>query len=403
MFAAEVIVAGFAFLGLRIGPAQRHFFFLRCVHGGLDVVFDERDFLKGHGAGELQRDRGGAFDGEFVAHHVLGAVGGFAAAVGDDVVRCAVSMTLAHGIDDAFAARILGINHGVADVRAAVVAAALKAELVAFGEGVRHPTAGLPAADGVVLGGASRAAGVFVVLAGTLINFDHWFELAAPVPPVGAHVADAGVAGADAAELLEVFIEHECVWRWLMHATITDGQARKRAHAALSEDDIAMSFGITHAAFVAEHRREVSGQHEGICGLLREPPGVLAAIAVIVIATAEPVHGCGIDGVAPHVLQRAVAAAVSADLGVAMEFSAQDAQFFARDIRTITANACNLSALSLGALAERSVGTWQHCERLQRGCFDIAAENEAAEIDIVVEGVLARIQCGVAAFAAGCL
>ena len=57
--------------------------------------------------------------------------------------------------------------------------------------------------------------------------------------------------------------------------------------------------------------------------------------AVVVIAVAEPVHAGDVDGVAPHVFQRAVVAAVAADLGVAMELAADDLQVLAADAAAI--------------------------------------------------------------------
>jgi len=44
----------------------------------------------------------------------------------------------------------------------------------------------------------------------------------------------------------------------------------------------------------------------------------IAASAVVVISAAEPVHRGHVDGVTPHVFERAVVAAVAADLGVAV-------------------------------------------------------------------------------------
>jgi hypothetical protein len=59
-------------------------------------------------------------------------------------------------------------------------------------------------------------------------------------------------------------------------------------------------------------------------GLLDQPPGVLLAAAVVVVAVADPVEVGRVQRVAPHVLQRAVVAAVLRDLGVAVELAAQE-------------------------------------------------------------------------------
>ena len=92
-----------------------------------------------------------------------------------------------------------------------------------------------------------------------------------------------------------------------------------------------MAFGIADAALVGIGRIERAGQAEGVGGFLREPPGVFAVAAVVVIAAAEPIHAGDVDGVAPHVFERAVVAAVAADFGVAVEFAADDLQVLAAD------------------------------------------------------------------------
>ena len=50
------------------------------------------------------------------------------------------------------------------------------------------------------------------------------------------------------------------------------------------------------------------------------------AAAVIVIAAADPVHGGGVDRIAPLIEQLAVVAAVHRDFAVAVKFAAHDAQ-----------------------------------------------------------------------------
>ena len=87
-----------------------------------------------------------------------------------------------------------------------------------------------------------------------------------------------------------------------------------------------MALRIAHAAFVAEHRSELAGDQERVGHLLREPPGVLAEPAVVVVATAGPVHVGGVDEVAPGVDDVAVIAAVAADRGVPVELPAQQPQ-----------------------------------------------------------------------------
>ena len=188
-----------------------------------------------------------------------------------------------------------------------------------------------------------------------------------------------------------------------MHAHIAQRQAGQSAYAALGKDHIAVPFGIDHAALVAEHGREGLGQEEGVGGLLREPPGVLAAIAVVVVAVPDPVHGGGVDGVAPHVLQRAVIGAVSADFGMAVKFATQDLPLSARDLAAVAADGGQFGALGLRALAggrivQRGLGAG-----LEQGGLHGIRGMQAAEVHVVVKGVLAGIQRGVAAFAAGSL
>ncbi len=59
-----------------------------------------------------------------------------------------------------------------------------------------------------------------------------------------------------------------------------------------------------HAPLVGEHRREGAADLEDVGRLLRDPPGVLAAVAVVVVAVADPVQRRGVDAVAPHVHQQ---------------------------------------------------------------------------------------------------
>jgi hypothetical protein len=58
------------------------------------------------------------------------------------------------------------------------------------------------------------------------------------------------------------------------------------------------AFGIADAALVVVHWQEPRAQRVGIRELLRQPPGVFAPAAVIVIAATYPIERRGIDTLA---------------------------------------------------------------------------------------------------------
>ena len=80
--------------------------------------------------------------------------------------------------------------------------------------------------------------------------------------------------------------------------------------------------GHSHASFVGVGGDEPGRIVVDVHGLLRDPPGILVAEAVVVVAVAQPIHVGRVLGVAPHVLQRAVAVAMGRVFGVAMELAA---------------------------------------------------------------------------------
>src|SRR5206468_8631006 len=114
--------------------------------------------------------------------------------------------------------------------------------------------------------------------------------------------------------------------------------------------------GIRHAPLVGIGRIERAGQAECVGRLLRQPPGVFAMAAVVVITAAEPVHRGDVDGVAPHVFERTIIAAVAADLRMAMELTTDDLQVLSADAGTVTPNAIELGALLLRRVARLSAG-----------------------------------------------
>src|SRR5207248_8894195 len=99
--------------------------------------------------------------------------------------------------------------------------------------------------------------------------------------------------------------------------------------------------------------------------------------------------GRHVDSVAPHVFERPVVAAIAANFGVAVEFAADDLQVFAADIRTILANAVDVGALLLRGVARLSAGIGLNFGGDQRGGLGIAAGFEAADVEVIIEGILA--------------
>src|SRR5205085_10940132 len=146
-------------------------------------------------------------------------------------------------------------------------------------------------------------------------------------------------------------------------------------------------FGIGGAPLVRIGRVKQAGEAEGVRGFLRQPPGVFAVPAVVVIAAAEPIHGRDVDGVAPHIFEGAVVSAVAADLGMAVEFAADDLQVFAADIRAVFANAVDFGALLLRGVARLSAGIGLNFGGDQRGGLGDAAGLEAAGVEVVIGGL----------------
>ncbi len=192
-------------------------------------------------------------------------------------------------------------------------------------------------ADGILLIVRARRARHFVILPVALIDLDHGLGIGVIVAPVRPHAGPAGVRGDNAVELLEIGIQHQRVWR-LHHGRLAGSrQARQWPDSALRENHVAMSLGILHAALVVKHRDESSGAVEDVGELLRNPPRIFAARAVVVIAAAGPIHVGGVDEVAVLVDDRAVVSAVHGNLAVAVKFAAKDAQGTGRGLQPVVA------------------------------------------------------------------
>src|SRR5207237_3739629 len=99
-----------------------------------------------------------------------------------------------------------------------------------------------------VVAGTGRALAL-IGHAVALVNFDDGLDLGVVVAPVGPHGGGAGVAGADAAQFLQIAVEHLGVVgvdAGHLPVTVRLGQPRQRADAALGEDAVAVAVRIGH-------------------------------------------------------------------------------------------------------------------------------------------------------------
>ena len=256
-----------------------------------------------------------------------------------------------HRLEQSFAGVVLRIHQGITDMGRTVVATRLERESIALLEGEVHEAQWLPSANGIVSRRATRGAGALVILPRTLVDFHHRLNLRIPVAPIGTHARRAGMRSADAIKSLKILIKHLGVGRVTGEVAGRLRQTWKRPDAALFENDVTVAFGIRHAALIGERWLEFSGDSESVGRLLRQPPGILAAGAVIMVAATEPIHGGDVDRIAPHIFQRPVTPAVAGDFGMSVEFAADDLEIRAVDFRAVGAGAGDFFALfhSFGA------------------------------------------------------
>ncbi len=172
---------------------------------------------------------------------------------------------------------------------------------------------------------------------------------------------------------------------------IAGREARQRQDAALGEHHVAMAVRIGDAAFVGEHGREDPRDVIRVGELLRQPPRILAAGAVVVVAVADPVEGNGVDGVAEHVFERAVRRAVPGNFRVPMKLAAQEAIGLAAGFHAVLAHALDRLFLS-DELGRRLLDDFDLVlDQLRR--HRLARQIDDAHVNLVVD-VLGR---GVAA------
>src|SRR5437762_13532560 len=128
-----------------------------------------------------------------------------------------------------------------------------------------------------------------------------------------------------------------------------------------------MPFRIHDAPLVAEHRDEGAWRIKNVGQLLLEPPGVLPAAPIVVIAAAYPSESAGVEDVAPLVEDRAILPAIHRDLAVAMEFPTHNPISIRRRTAVIPQQ---LHRLRFGAVARFSRGSRRaggpHGRRLPR-------------------------------------
>ena len=122
----------------------------------------------------------------------------------------------------------------------------------------------------------------------------------------------------------------------------------------------------------------------GVGELLREPPGIFAAAAVVVIAVADPVELDGVDGVAEHVFEGAVGSAVPGDFGVAMVLAAQILKRLAGDLEAMLFHALDGGVLG-GQLGCHLILAGIMRDQYRRHGF--ARQVDGAEVNLIVDVV----------------
>ena len=125
--------------------------------------------------------------------------------------------------------------------------------------------------------------------------------------------------------------------------------------------------------------------------LLDQPPGVFLAAAVVVVAVADPVEVGGVEGVAPHVFERPVGAAVLRDLGVPVELAPEELIGLAAGPDPVVAHPGDVGRLV-------GVDRGRDGRRLgsrRTGSAARAGEVERGDLEVVVDHPLGRPGVGV--------
>ena len=169
-----------------------------------------------------------------------------------------------------------------------MIARSLKAKPVTSRQRIRHESQRPPAADRILGGVRARSVRNLIILAVSLIDLHHRLHNRIIVAPVRPHVGPRGMNRGDTVKIAQVFVEHLRVRRRAGRRILGRfREPRQRTHATLGHDHVAVTLGIPHAALVAERRHELPLDVEGVGHFLRQPPGVLAAVSVVMVATAK--------------------------------------------------------------------------------------------------------------------
>ena len=199
----------------------------------------------------------------------------------EDVVGRGVAVPLLERVDDGLPRVVLGQHDGVAQVGADVVAGGLEPEAVALLECVPDESLGLVAADLRFLGGRTRSAEVFVVVAVALVDLDDGLDLRVVVAPVGAHARCRWCATSrcrrSASGRRRAVLGVGCARASVSSSTPT-GQ---RPDAAARHHHVAVPVGIDDAALVGVRGDESAAVIVQVGLLLDEPPHVFVAEPVV--------------------------------------------------------------------------------------------------------------------------
>ena len=95
---------------------------------------------------------------------------------------------------------------------------------------------------------------MLVVMTVSLIDFHNRLYFGIVVPPVGPHVGSRGVAGANPFEMLQIIVQQFDVRRAFLRRAIQNllllTETGKGTYAAAGKHDVAVTAGITDAAFM---------------------------------------------------------------------------------------------------------------------------------------------------------
>jgi hypothetical protein len=115
------------------------------------------------------------------------------------------------------------------------------------------------------------------------------------------------------------------------------------------------------------------------------------------IGAAEPIHVGNIDGIAPHIFERAVVAAVAADFSVAMKLAAHQVERLAKIIDFPLAAALHFSPFFGRGFGGMRIGDGHFGSSVQRKSKIRWGDFQSADEDVVIERIVIRGQRIIAA------